>query len=216
MARHTWRICLCNRKDTWCHHWPLGTRCNPPSPTGAVLPAWTWWSAIRGNGSTPGGAACNFSGQGFPDGRPGRVPAQACPQLGDSSQATCLARSVITVTQVRHGGGLVFFLPGHSGYDDVDYVAAGWHLIGVLPLLAVVVIVIVVIIATLWRCRPIPSSLGLLLPHLFVIHRNTRHRRPLEHVLRIVIVIVAFVVGARMHGGSSAAVYLGPAPSVPH
>ena len=133
MARHTWRICLCNRKDTWCNHWPLGTRCNPPSPTAAVLPAWTWWSAIRGNGSTPGGAACNFSGQGFPDGRPGRVPAQACPQLGDSSQATCLARSVITVTQVRHGGGLVFFLPGHSGYDDVDYVAAGWHLIGVLP-----------------------------------------------------------------------------------
>ena len=50
-----------------------------------------------------------ISGQGFPDGRPSRVPAQACPQLGDSSQATCLARSVITVTQVRHGGGLVFF-----------------------------------------------------------------------------------------------------------
>ena len=64
-----------------------------------------------------------ISGQGFPDGRPSRVPAQACPQLGDSSQTTCLARSVITVTQVRHGGGLVFFLPGHSGYDDVDYVA---------------------------------------------------------------------------------------------
>ena len=156
-----------------------------------------------------------ISGQGFPDGRPSRVPAQACPQLGDSSQATRLARSVIMLTQVRHGGGLVFF---SSWPQRVWW--CWWCRCGLAS----------------YRCPPPPPSCGDCHcchhrhppalpthsiqpwpppPHLFVILQNTSHCRLLEHVLRIVIVIVAFVVGARMHGGSSAAIYLGPAPSVP-
>ena len=39
-----------------------------------------------------------LSSQGFPNGRPSGALTQACPQLGDSGQATCLARSVIALT----------------------------------------------------------------------------------------------------------------------
>ena len=120
MPRPTLRTRIGNRKDTWCCCWPLTTCCSPPSRTVAVLPAQIWWSTVGGGGSTLGDAVCYFPQQP----RLSRCPTAQAGSSGlstvweDSSQATCLAHLVIALTQVRHGGGLLFCLPGWGTHDD--------------------------------------------------------------------------------------------------
>ena len=99
MPRPTLRTRLGNRKDIWCHCWPLTTCCSPPSCTATVLPAQIWWSTVGGSGSALGGAVCYFPQQ---------------PRLSRCPTAQACSPGLSTVWRLQPG-----YLPGPLG-DNAD------------------------------------------------------------------------------------------------